>query len=319
MSARRPVQGKAAAQLTKGSVGGSSAAGSTRPSAKSTTANAAPGSVPKLGQSAPKAKPAVGSAPGGLLKRSAAPVGTSRISRNAVTASTPPDVKPKTKPPIPPLKPSTRVQGPKPGSGPHSNGPSEGDSLVNAAQVHSWLFMACTLEDARANTEKSVLEALERRAQELTAEEESVADARIRFETEQLLELYELLSHKQSTSLRSVTEAFLRHETACMSMSGKAMKLSTTKRYDLTSLRTCNSLLDAIDKLLVEACQIESDLLELPAVFVQEESKTYSVVRGMLSIVKSRKNTLSEASQLVQAEKTIAHLQLELASLEQVE
>ena len=57
--------------------------------------------------------------------------------------------------------------------------------------------MASTLEDVRRKTEKTVLATLERQSHELAAEEAAIADARIRFETERLLECYDVLSLRE--------------------------------------------------------------------------------------------------------------------------
>ena len=79
------------------------------------------------------------------------------------------------------------------------------DVLQQAAQTQSWLYMSASLANAYAAAERSAAEALEQRRAELSAQEADIADARVRFDAERLLNFYEeLLAHEVHYSHRAI-------------------------------------------------------------------------------------------------------------------
>ncbi|KAH8096703.1 hypothetical protein BXZ70DRAFT_945766 [Cristinia sonorae] len=302
-------------QLTKGAVG-SGATGNARIAGKSAASSAASGPT-----SSATAKPK--GAPNGVSKRPlAVPPATSRAAGKAVTSRVVSNARPTTRVQAASgtlnssstSQPSRVTKPAAPASTVKSN--PGGDDLLNAAQTLAWSFMSAKLEDEHGKAEKAIMAAFEARSLELDAEEEAVADARVRYETEQLLEFYEVLSHKEAPALRAVTKSFLQHEARCSDVSRKVMRLDNAPDYDLVFLHTCNLLLVLIDEQLESASRLESDIVELPDVFYQEPSRLNAVLQGLLSMVRSQKDTLLESRLVVQAQKKIAYMSLELQSLE---
>lgn len=75
------------------------------------------------------------------------------------------------------------------------------DTLHLAAQLQSWLFMSSTLETSFEASKQAANKELQARAVELSAEETNIADARIRFEAERLLDFYEELMDSSARTL----------------------------------------------------------------------------------------------------------------------
>ena len=76
------------------------------------------------------------------------------------------------------------------------------DTLQQAAQTQSWLYMLASLESSFAAAERSAAAALEQRRAELSAQEVDIADARVRFDAERLVNFYEELLAPQVRSPR---------------------------------------------------------------------------------------------------------------------
>lgn len=131
-----------------------------------------------------------------------------------------------------------------------------------------------------------------------------------------------------------MTLAFLLHEADCAGVSQKIVELCETTRYDLTYLRICDRTLETVgkfiimqfeessavsdyslDSLLITTSQIVQQILNLPDVFQQEDSQVRSAVNVMLSVVRERSVTLSEAWNAVDAHKKLARLHVGLQSL----
>jgi len=319
MFAKRPVQGKKAAQqVTKGSISGSSAASSTRPSKPATALGPAAKQTGSSGVKTGARIAAGGGVPSGLgsLKRSVAPAASSRNGGKAAVA-----VRDASSANSATSRAAAGVLSSSSGSQPSAIGKAvtkapETDDLQEASQAYAWLYMASTLDEARKKTEKTVLAALETRSQELAAEEEAIAEARTRFKAEQLLEFYDVLSHKEAPALRAVTEAFIRHEAKCADASSEALRLHETRPYDVNYLNSCINLLSQIDALIDAANRIESDIVKLPDIFTKDQSKMAPIIRGLLSLHCSRLITLTDSYRLVEGQKKSAQLHIELQSLE---
>jgi hypothetical protein len=71
------------------------------------------------------------------------------------------------------------------------------DTLQIAAQLYSWTYMASDLESTFKTAEASLQAAIQKRTQQLDAEEATISDQRLRYQTERLIAFYdELCSDK---------------------------------------------------------------------------------------------------------------------------
>ena len=73
----------------------------------------------------------------------------------------------------------------------------QSDQLQVAAQSCAWEYMTSTLQDELRRSRGAALAALETRKNDLAAEEADIAESRIRYEAERLIDFYDELSDKK--------------------------------------------------------------------------------------------------------------------------
>ncbi|CAL1700198.1 unnamed protein product [Somion occarium] len=189
------------------------------------------------------------------------------------------------------------------------------DALRIAAEAYSWQYMTATLQHVHKLTERSTLNSLQDRSNELAAEEALVADARVRFEAEQILEFCDELSDSQfSTELPELFQNFLRLASAHRESISSALKLSPDV-LDATSIRRCNDCLLTIDNIIQQARHVESQATRLAKLCEGAQSRTHELLKSMLLVVHDQLVTLENARSLVECQKSNTRTRVQLESL----
>ena len=77
------------------------------------------------------------------------------------------------------------------------SGSEPSDTLQLAAQSCAWAYMTSSLEEELKRSGDSAQVALKVRRQELAAEEADIADSRVRYEAERMLDFYDELNDRK--------------------------------------------------------------------------------------------------------------------------
>ncbi|OBZ70120.1 hypothetical protein A0H81_09651 [Grifola frondosa] len=135
----------------------------------------------------------------------------------------------------------TRQRAPEPASAPAS------DPLQVAGQVYAWQYMKSTLEGQLESSKVAAAKSLERRARELSVEEADVADSRVRFEAEHLLDFYEEIGDVEiAQEVPMIVTSFMKLEETCADVSSRVLQLASSDGN--VHVNRYNEILDCIGK-----------------------------------------------------------------------
>ncbi|KZT05550.1 uncharacterized protein LAESUDRAFT_655664 [Laetiporus sulphureus 93-53] len=169
--------------------------------------------------------------------------------------------------------------------------------------------MSSTLETSFEASKQAANKELQARAVELSAEETNIADARIRFEAERLLDFYEELTDSSTRSIVPVmVQNFLRHEDECSRTTSEALRLACLHANENADITQCNALLGRIDALRQEADDLEVSILSIvdadtSEACAKENCSVSPSLRGLLSVIHENGVNLIYARSLVQCSK----------------
>ncbi|KZT66047.1 hypothetical protein DAEQUDRAFT_730816 [Daedalea quercina L-15889] len=188
------------------------------------------------------------------------------------------------------------------------------DALQQAAQIQSWLFMSATLENSYAAAQRSAAAALEQRRVELSEEEADIADARVRFDAERLIDFYdELMTPQVASAVAALVQQFLAHEEACSQTLARALWLVQEPANEHLRITQFNGILDEINQLSDEATQLEYSIVAIVPKEVERNVKTGDLpeqdsllkrtLLALLPVVRARGVNLECARAVVQSGK----------------
>ncbi|KAJ3480587.1 hypothetical protein NLI96_g8241 [Meripilus lineatus] len=214
--------------------------------------------------------------------------------------------------------------------------PSESTVTLDvASQVLAWQYMISTLEECHQNTKARVTKQLDEWDKQLVQEEEEIADVRVRFEVERLLDfLDEISDEKHAHEIPKLMVAFLHHGTACQKVIDDALKANGSTQKDAAQLRHCAALLESLgtsvrsvmqqqtlDRLTRHTGRLQEEGSELLRVMtslgegISPSSKLAHTVLVLTEVLQSRVANVATACSLVESCRTNLRLHLEIESL----
>ncbi|KAH9948784.1 hypothetical protein B0H21DRAFT_214254 [Amylocystis lapponica] len=169
--------------------------------------------------------------------------------------------------------------------------------------------MSSTLETHLNTATRAAHSALEARAKELATDEADIADSRIRFEAERLLDLYEELANPAVASdLPRIVKTLMDTDNACSEAFSTALEL----RLALPTTST-NFVQYSLQQ---GALQLESSILSIVNSSPSSKTRVMAVLEAMLRIVRAHNVNLTSARSLLLVCKDNARLRLCSESLQ---
>jgi len=178
--------------------------------------------------------------------------------------------------------------------------------------------MTTTLTRRFESSKQAAKAALEDRAQQQSAEEADIADARVRLEAERLLDFYDELSDPVLSSIvPTIAQSFISYDDACSRMISDALTLASRPLDENAEVKEYSELLNHIDDLQQETKKLECSILSISksATHVREARVVPALVT-LLPVVRARSANLTSARTLVQRSKDNLTISLQIQSLQ---
>ncbi|KAI0082513.1 hypothetical protein K474DRAFT_1655303 [Panus rudis PR-1116 ss-1] len=188
------------------------------------------------------------------------------------------------------------------------------DTMNILAQAYAWQYMTATTEDCYEKTRKSSLETLEASSRELSEQEDKIADARIRFEAERVLDFCDQLSDcKMQHLLPSFVQEFLRLEGWQKKLATDALYLSQSGGPSVETLQRHHALLLELDTLEEDIDSLEGNRRSLLQAH-KVDSRLRQLLGALCPLFEAWKVTQVEARTLVEISRDSCRTEVRLAS-----
>ncbi|KAI3620888.1 mfs monocarboxylate [Moniliophthora roreri] len=205
------------------------------------------------------------------------------------------------------------------------------DSLQDAAQRYSWLYMIHTLGETVKDSEDIAFKDLKRCSTRLRDEEADIHDQRIRYQAEKDIELLDALGKEQ---LKDILKEYLIHEQSSLNIMNEVIDLSAkaTPKQGAVDLETedglilelFNNYLEKLENLITQSDKLHdtisqlADLCKLTAISsapcptrdTDAEGSTrdkldavHGVLGSILPVLNARKENLRLAHSLLEESK----------------
>ncbi|KAI0722362.1 hypothetical protein C8T65DRAFT_564729 [Cerioporus squamosus] len=160
--------------------------------------------------------------------------------------------------------------------------------------------MTSGLEEELKKSDKAAHAALEMRRKELAAEEADIADSRIRYEAERMVDFYDELSdRKVAEEVAGIIQRFMSLERVVGEAITVSLRLTSLPFDETTYVQQYNDALDTIVGLETECQQLEAEVLSLCGAVPGPPSRLAHVFNTLLDIVRGHIENLSCAQSLV--------------------
>ncbi|TFK94275.1 hypothetical protein K466DRAFT_477004 [Polyporus arcularius HHB13444] len=160
--------------------------------------------------------------------------------------------------------------------------------------------MASSLEEELKKSSHVAHSALEIRRKELAEEEEDIADSRIRYETERMLDFYDELSdRKVAEEVAAIIQRFVSLEKVVGEATTAGLRLTSLPYDETTDIQRYNDALDTIGGLEDECQELEADVLSLCGTLSSTEGRLPGVLDSLLDILRGHTENLTSAQSLV--------------------
>ncbi|TBU63229.1 hypothetical protein BD310DRAFT_917025, partial [Dichomitus squalens] len=121
------------------------------------------------------------------------------------------------------------------------------EALQGAAQSCAWKYMASTLEVEFENAENIARATLNTRRDELAAEEADIAESRVRFEAERLIQFYDELGDREvADEIATIVLRYKRLEKTVSETTAAALQVSSLPLDEITHVSQYSNVLDQI-------------------------------------------------------------------------
>ncbi|KAI0751089.1 hypothetical protein C8Q80DRAFT_1155476, partial [Daedaleopsis nitida] len=135
------------------------------------------------------------------------------------------------------------------------------NGLQTAAQSCAWTYMSTSLEDELQRARTTALGTIEARRRELAAAETDIAESRIRFEAERLLDFYDELDDKKvAAEITTLISRFKAVERSISETTSAALRLVSLPLDHTTHISRYNEVLNTIDSLEDECQGLEAQV-----------------------------------------------------------
>ncbi|OSD04538.1 hypothetical protein PYCCODRAFT_1476093 [Trametes coccinea BRFM310] len=295
-SAKPSQRGRAAPSTTRQAAASSAtgsrthlAASSSKPSASATTRTLNQSNATRTGTKPPRATPA-------QLTQSRSRPEPSAPVRATTT------LKPSGAASVSASKAGSSVLKPRPRAPEAAPRPAVPDALQLAAQSCAWSYMTSTLEEELVFSRSAAHAALQQRQKELDEEEADIAESRVRYEAERLLQFYDELSDVKIAE--AVAEMIVRFQAAERSIRGstaQALQLTSLPLDDTTDIAQYTRLLDTLDALETECQELSTTVQRLSSMVASADARLPMLFGNLGSILRGYEENVACAKSLAQS------------------
>ncbi|KAI9064836.1 hypothetical protein FKP32DRAFT_1625011 [Trametes sanguinea] len=161
--------------------------------------------------------------------------------------------------------------------------------------------MTCTLEEGLESSRAAAHAALRQRQKELDDEEADIAESRVRYEAERLLQFYDELSDmKIATDIAATIVRFQAAEQSIRKSTTQAVHLTSIPLDDTTDITQYTRLLDTLDALESECQKLSSQVQHLSSTTTSADARLPVLFDHLDSILRGYAENVACAKSLAQ-------------------
>ncbi|KAI0638488.1 hypothetical protein C8Q77DRAFT_1048857 [Trametes polyzona] len=162
--------------------------------------------------------------------------------------------------------------------------------------------MTSSLEEGLLSGRLTAQDALAKRQAELDAEEADIADSRVRYEAERLLDFYdELGDAKVAEEVASMILRFKTVERGVNEAASQALRLTSLPLDDTTHITQYTTLLDTLDLLEMECQDVQEGMQSLERASTRDERRLTQVLGNIADIVRGYAESVRGARRVVES------------------
>ncbi|KAI0677248.1 hypothetical protein C8Q78DRAFT_1001857 [Trametes maxima] len=162
--------------------------------------------------------------------------------------------------------------------------------------------MTSTLEDGLASASNAAQASLERKQNSLNAEEADIAESRVRYEAERLLNFYdELGDRKIAEEVATMILRFQRVEINVGEATSQALQVASLPLDDTTHISQYTQLLDTLDLLETECQRLGMHIHSLALAAPSDGGKLPQLLNSLAEILRGHEDNVGCAKGVVQS------------------
>ncbi|KAL1939982.1 hypothetical protein VTO73DRAFT_9317 [Trametes versicolor] len=179
--------------------------------------------------------------------------------------------------------------------------PGPPDTLQLAAQSCAWSYMTSTVEEGLSSGRAAAQGAVKKRREELDVEEADVAESRVRYEAERLLDFYdELNDTKVAEEVAAIIMRFREVEGNLAEATTRTLRLTSAPMDDTTHVTQYTGLLDTLDALEAECQNLRAQVNSLTDTAQTSDKRLPQLLRNLYDILERHEENVGRAKEVVQ-------------------
>ncbi|OJT07109.1 hypothetical protein TRAPUB_2043 [Trametes pubescens] len=179
--------------------------------------------------------------------------------------------------------------------------PGQPDTLQLAAQSCAWSYMTSTVEEGLSSGRTVAQGALKKRKEELDVEEADIAESRVRYEAERLLDFYdELNDTKVAEEVAAIIMRFKDVEHNVSETTAQTLRLTSAPLDDTTHVNRYTTLLDTLDALEEECQNLRAQVDSLADAAQSSERRLPLLLNNLSDILQGHEVCVGSAKRVVQ-------------------
>ncbi|KAH9899553.1 hypothetical protein C8Q73DRAFT_743465 [Cubamyces lactineus] len=176
--------------------------------------------------------------------------------------------------------------------------------------------MGSTLEDELASSRSLAQAALEHREHELKEEESDIADNRVRYDAERLLEFYdELQDVKVANEVADIIKRFQEVEKSLNEATTTSLRLTMLPLDHTTHITQYTNVIHTLDELGSECRELGAWVHSLPTTATHSKRRLPSLLHNLTDILQGHLENVICARSVVQCCKENYHIGMETLTL----
>ncbi|EIW61587.1 uncharacterized protein TRAVEDRAFT_69909 [Trametes versicolor FP-101664 SS1] len=161
--------------------------------------------------------------------------------------------------------------------------------------------MTSTVEEGLSSGRAAAQGALKKRREELDAEETDIAESRVRYEAERLLDFYdELNDTKVAEEVAAIIMRFKEAEHDLAEAIAQTLRLTSAPLDDTTHVTQYTGLLDTLDALEAECQNVRAQVNSLTDAAQPSERRLPQLLRNLSDILEGHEENVGSAKEVVQ-------------------
>ncbi|KAI0331320.1 hypothetical protein GY45DRAFT_1249095 [Cubamyces sp. BRFM 1775] len=176
--------------------------------------------------------------------------------------------------------------------------------------------MSSTLEDELASARSLAHAALKQKENELKAEESDIADSRVRYDAERLLEFYDEFHDVEiAKEVADIIKRFQEVERNVSDSTTKSLRCTTLPLNDTTHITQYTDVICTLDALEAECRELSTRVHSLPITAISDERRLPSLLGNLADILQGHLENVLCAKSVVQCCKENYHIGMETLTL----